>query len=169
MIDMDQQLASRELFAQQVQLDWPAYWAKFLAAHGDPVPHKGRLLFADGWQYSATDHAGPEWPPPEDETSLRQLQAAYWQERRAIVAAEKEQLGNTLTQLRNLQVGKSIPLQTRRGWWDAEAGKAASATGDLDFGEMEGRLAWLAEDVERCSKQLRQLDAACTHATTVVE
>ena len=139
---------------EQFRLDWRAYFRAFSEAHGgDPVEHGGRLLFADGWQYSSTDHAGPEWPAPEDEQELRRLQTYYWNRRLWIVRTERNKLYEKLKGLEELQGTKSVALQTVARQPD-EAGRSSVKRGPLDLAGMQARLAWLKADVQWCESQL---------------
>jgi hypothetical protein len=137
-----------------VHLDWRAYFRAFSEAHGgDPVYHGGRLLFADGWQYSSTDHAGPEWAPPESEEELRRLVRAYWKRRLQIVTAERKLLWERLKGLEQLQAAKSLPLQRTAREPDGE-GRVKMVRGPLDLDGMRARLAWLADDIKWCQGKL---------------
>ena len=139
------------------KLDWRAYFRAFCEAHGgDPVAHGGRLLFQDGWQYSSTDHAGPEWPPPEDPNKLLALRRFYWQRRRQIVEAEWRKLWEAVRGLEELQGHKSAPLQSQAG----REGGERRAAGPLDLAGLKARLSWLQDDVGWCEQKLAELAGA---------
>lgn len=139
----------------RVELDWYAYWERFKELHGEPVQVDNRVLFPDGWQYSATNFAGPEYPPPENKVYLWQLQRAYWRRRLALVQAEYKRLDRDLRDLRDLRDAKDAPLQRRM--FDRDVGRTEVA--DLDLEPMEARLKELALDVNQCKGQLAKLGA----------
>lgn len=144
-----------------VNLDWRAYFNRFSRAHGgDPVQYRNRLLFRDGWTYSATDYGGPEWAPPEDLDEKRLFIVAYWTRRRQIVLFERDQLAITLRELRHAQELKSVPLQQAIRYEALNVdGKPtmATAVGDIDFEALQGRLDWLTLDMDQCNQKLREL------------
>lgn len=149
----------------EILVDWREYYLSFLQEHGDPVEHGGRLLFEDGWTYSAFDPAGPEWPPPGNKTTLKGLQITYWRLRREAVSAECGMLQMRLRAADGLQSGKSLPLPLRYKM----PGDAAGATmppldtdgnpivRNLDITAHHDRLAMLRRDVEDCDECLTEL------------
>lgn len=141
----------------QVRLDWKTYFEKFQEEHGQPLEYKGRLLFADGWQYSASDYAGPEWPPPTDERALRLMQRTYWFIRRRLAANELYVLQGQYSGLRSLQGAKSIKLQNSFISVDHETKKLNKTVEDLDFAMFEGRIAWLEMDLRESDQHLNEL------------
>lgn len=138
--------------AQNRVLDWRAYFAKFCDLHGgranSPVEHNGKLLFMDGWTYSNIDHAGPEWPPPDDPTELRLLQIAYWQRRKVIVRSLAQRTRETIEKFQQLTAGRSAPLAFEDRMPPEEK---------LTY--LKGRLKWLEDDFVLCSAQLKELGA----------
>lgn len=142
----------------RVELDWQAYYDAFKAEHGDPVAHGGRLLFADGWTYSATDPAGPEWPPPKDERELLALQLAYWETRRRLVVTERDHLRGIVRTLREMQSGKSIQLVQRVAVRDELTGKPVLRSVPARAEDIEGgRLMLLELDARDCESRLLEL------------
>jgi hypothetical protein len=148
----------------QVRLDWRAYWQRFKEVHGnDPVPFKGRLLFPDGWTYSNSSHAGPEWPPPDDPEELRKLLLAYWLIRRKVCLNERDHLFNLIQQLKESQRQRSAPLQQRLVMTlEGEDGKQRKkfSFGDVNPEQLEaegGRLWWLRQDVQDCESRIEEL------------
>lgn len=147
------------LQGQQVttpSLDWVAYFRAFCEAHGAPVLWGGRLLFADGWTYSSTDHAGPEWPPPADPALLRQAQKDYWRRRHQVSNAQMHDLAQELFSLEELQRGKSLPILQSQ----TAVGPSGAVTFDerpVDFEAMRQRLTWLEDDVRECLQHLEEL------------
>jgi hypothetical protein len=132
----------------KVRLDWPAYFEDFCEQHGKfYVEFRGRLLFEDGWQYSATDYAGPEWPPLEDSKQLLVLQRQYWKLRlrQSLELAFKARV--VAKGIENLQRAKSGTLQERRG----------KKVAPVDVEALEGRKQWLEDDVELCKEKLTEL------------
>lgn len=143
----------------RVELDWDGYWRAFREAHGDnPLEVGGRLLFRDGWTYSASDPSGPEWPPPADPNRRAKLIARYWSRRRDVCHAELVTLKHQLEKLKGLAACRSAPLQQRATFADPETGRLRQEKGPLDLAGMEGRLAWLAADVALCDEQLKELN-----------
>ena len=72
----------------QLEIDWRAYFYRFVQEHGEPVEVSpiesdrfriySRLLFRDGWMYGAMDYQGPEFSPPGNPDQLRKLKLEYW-------------------------------------------------------------------------------------------
>lgn len=144
--------------AASVTLDWKAYFKAFEEEHGkNPVVFEGRLLFSDGWTYSASDHAGPEWPPPADEAELRRLQVAYWRKRKQIVSSELVRLRHDIDGLRHMQSVKSIPLRQVVRYFDSDAKKRVTERQQLDLAGLESRLRWLEADAADCEAKLTEL------------
>lgn len=141
----------------ELALDWDAYFERFKEVHGEPVRYRQRLLFQDGWTYSARDKAGPEYPPPTDARELHRLQTAYWLARLNLVTTERNFLRDTLQDLRRLQREHSLPLQHSALIRD-DSGAAQRITQAIDLDELEqGRLVWLERDVVDCQTQLADL------------
>lgn len=155
-------LKTANVAAPRVRLDWRAYFVRFCEAHGNnPVEHGGRLLFADGWRYSSTDHAGPEWGPPSSE-ELKKLQRAYWEARLVLVERERGRLQATIIELEGLQSQRRVPLQQRTFAWSddfAEDGHrmATISSSDVQLMPLQQRLKLLIADVAHCGKMLKEL------------
>lgn len=153
---------AKPVAAPRVRLDWRAYFARFCEAHGNnPVEHGGRLLFADGWRYSMTDHAGPEWPPPSG-ADFKELQRAYWNKRLALVEVERGRLQRTIGELQQLQDQRRVPLQQRTIVWSddyAEDGHRMATVNcsDVQLMPLQQRLKLLTADVAHCGKMLKEL------------
>lgn len=141
----------------RVSLDWAAYWDAFQQAHGgNPIPFKGRFLFADGWTYGTKSHSGPEWPPPDDPVELRELQRAYWAARRGIVDAERHELSQRIEHLIEMQSVRTVPLQQAVRIRN-EDGSVETIRGPLDLDAMLSRLGFLEDDVKFCDSKLEEL------------
>ena len=152
--------------SSSVQLDWRAYYYRFVEEHGQPVPWKNRLLFPDGWTYSNVDYTGPEYPPPTDPEDLLALRVYYWG--RKIVELEKKlrKARNEMEALRRLQQQRSVPLQCPVVYWDDDGKKRRrlrdeARTRDADLEEMfvthrSGIIA-LETEITRCRAELNQL------------
>ncbi len=141
----------------KVQIDWRGTYKNFKEQHGgDPVLYKGRLVFRDGWQHSASDYKGPEYSPPTDPAALNELKCAYWRTRLGVIREELYELQRRYNDLKQVQASRSGMLQQRYVTWDEE-GKRSVEVGDLDFEAIKGRLDWLRSDVEQCEEQLRSL------------
>ena len=143
-----------------ITLDWNAYFKHFTELHGEPVIWKNRLLFADGWTYNLRSKEGPEWPPPADDRELHQMQMSYWLKRLSLVQTEWNVLSDIIHGLRELQRRHHLPLQHRLVSYDEEQGRYITQTQTVDIHELEnGRLAWLAQDIEDCQAKLRELNS----------
>lgn len=142
----------------QIKLDWLAYFREFCNVHGgDPVHHAGRLLFRDGWTYSATDHAGPEFPPPESDPQLvKHLKYQYWNIRRQAIRQELEQLKSTIGSLEEMQRSKSAPLQQVVISYD-DKGKPRRGAQPLDIAPLKIRLDLLEHAMVECLNELSNL------------
>lgn len=144
-------------------LDWHEYYLSFLQEHRDPVEYKGRLLFEDGWRYSALDEAGPEWPPPEDKGELRGLKIAYQRIRRGVVRTMAHTLRTRLRAIEGLQSGKSLPLPMGYRLKPGIPGivefeiNADGSPKRLDITAWQERLAALDRDAEDCDLRLEEL------------
>lgn len=144
--------------APLVRLDWRAYFKEFCELHGrDPVSYRGRLLFPDGWTYSSSDYAGPEWPPPDDPAELLAVQSSYWRRRRGIVRRERDELRLAVQSLAEMQRCKSVPLQQVVQMRDSETNQRVTSRKPLDLDGLKARLAWLEEDVAECDRHLAEL------------
>lgn len=146
-----------------VYLDWRAYFYRFMEAHGgNPVHHNGRLLFHDGWQYSATAYQGPEWPPPEGD-ELKQLQITYWTLRLNVVKPQADNLRRELQHLHHLQKGLSAPLmQAVQTWVPADGntpGHYRIDRTEVNLEPVKLRLEFLEQDVKDCEAKLKELRA----------
>ncbi len=143
--------------ANDVQLDWQAYFKEFCVLHGgDPVLYRGRLLFQDGWQYSSTDFRGPEWAPTKNQDELKQMQRSYWITRKAIVAPQIDDLKRAIESLEMAQRERSARLQQTSIYFDQESGKYAKATGPVSLDAMRSRLSWLEADLVMCEGHIRE-------------
>jgi len=142
-----------------VELDWDTYFKEFCNFHGDPIRHRGRLLFPDGWTYSMTDKAGPEWPPPTDPEELRSLLYKYWLVRLRMVKEEYHWLHRMVYDLEEAQRRHSLPLQQVLVSYNEEDGLYHRSVKPLELKDFqEGRLEWLAQDVKDCEAKLRELE-----------
>lgn len=141
------------------QLDWQAYFKSFNELHGgNPIHWGGRLLYQDAWQYSITDHAGPEFAPPEDQREVKSLKRSYWLRRKAIVENELRQLSLHITYLEEMQRLRHVPLQQVLTWFDMEQRRWSRQVGVLDMSGMKERCNWLKDDVELCNERIKELE-----------
>lgn len=137
-------------------LDWNSYFEEFKRHHGEPVLHKDRLLFPDGWSYSSRSKAGPEYPPPPWPELGAQL-VTYWSLRLKLVQTEARLLEDAIRSLRELQHTHSLPLRCASRQPD-ETGRMVSEALEVNVEELEkGRLAWLQNDIKDCQEELRRL------------
>lgn len=141
-----------------VELDWAAYWRAFQDLHGgDPVRVGGRLLFRDGWTYSAYDHAGPEWPPPREPGQLRALQKEYWSAHRWRVNAEREDLVRRADALDGEARARSVGQLFVRVAVAGDGGAPTTASLPLDTGAMRARAQHLKDLLDECDAALKAL------------
>jgi hypothetical protein len=142
----------------KVKLDWKEYYKKFSELHGGfPIIYKGRQLFADGWTYSATDYAGPEWEPPKDGKVLATMQKVYWYTRWNRARNELAVIIARANSMRNLQDLKSAPLQQVVVDRDPETNKATRSVESWDPRVFDHIIKFLEKEVEQASKELAKL------------
>lgn len=141
----------------RVRLDWRAYFNRFCQAQGEPVEHKGRWLFKNGWTYALTDYSGPEWEPPADTEELRKLKMAYWAKRRSMIKHELITLKFRHDGLRARQADLCCPLQEVVAVNDVDGKPAGVETRDLQLDRIKLRIEWLEGDLEQCDGMLREL------------
>ncbi|MFA5056518.1 MAG: hypothetical protein WC485_00255 [Opitutaceae bacterium] len=140
----------------KIRLDWRAYFLRFCQAHGEPVMHAGRLLFSDGWQYSATDYAGPEWPPAESPSELATRKHAYWSIRHENARQRLLYAERRLTGLQRWQDAKSLPLQQAFRQSD-EAGMAHTVSTDIDLDTLTQQVELFRQELHDCESALTEL------------
>jgi len=141
----------------KVKLDWKNYYFKFSEQHGgNPVVYKEVQLFCDGWRYSLTDYAGPEYPPPEDKKELRKLQLVYWYTRWNRAKNELNFVEQKAVMLRNLQSTKDGQLQHIVTSED-ENGKKLRESVDYNPHLFDHVIRFLKNEVEDANKHLAAL------------
>lgn len=123
-----------------VRINWRMYFRDFCQQHGPPLTHGGRLLFPDGWTYSATDWKGPEWAPPEDPIALAMLVRRYWKLRRVAVLEALTQARLTLASCVEAQSARSATLQQIIKYMDPDTGRLTTVERPLDLEGMEQRV-----------------------------
>lgn len=156
MIQDPAQLGSPKVRAS---VDWREVWLEFCRQHGgSPMFHKGRLLFGDGWQYSASDYRGPAQPPPEDPVALRNLLLVYWKRRRAAARLEMAKVHGDLTDYRAL--AERYPemgwLKVRRH--DPEIGGWQPVDPHQYLESMEERTKLLEDDLKQTQERLEEIE-----------
>lgn len=137
-----------------VELNWYAYFKRFCEVHGEPVEFAGRLLFPDGYQYSNSDYAGPEWVPPSDPEKLSDLRRIYWQRRLQVVKERYKWLKAELEELAGVQYSRSAPLQRTAMYWDDSRQQLVFEPHDVDLELLRGDLLGLQEDMKLCEEEL---------------
>jgi hypothetical protein len=137
-----------DLAMPQIQIDWRRYFADFCEQHGEPIVHKGMLLFADGWRYSMNNFAGPEFPPPADARVLEQLRDTYKSERRMLLQRQWTSLDSVVNQLKRLQANRSGFL-ARISHRDEHGNPNGHESIEVALEEMERRLAWLEDELQK--------------------
>jgi hypothetical protein len=145
-----------------ISLDWHTYFLTFSEMHGgDPVEHKSRLLFRDGWGYNRTDHRGPEYSPPTDPRELHQLQVAYWETRLRKVRNDYTQTDFEIKKYRELMSQRNAPLQAIFRFSEPdEQGqlRVREQKGPLDLEPLVERLAELVDLETDCAIELSRLN-----------
>ena len=150
------QIAARPV--HNIRLDDRAYFKKFCRAHGEAIEIGGRLYFPDGWGYSSTSYSGPEYPPPKDADQKQRIQVAYWKKRRRMFQRERRALEVQLIQLKESQIGRSVPLQVVEVVQGA-GGRPVLEQGELDLGPTQHRVRQCVTHAEKCDKELEALGA----------
>lgn len=139
--------------AQLVELDWYAYYQKFLELHGEPVVYGSLQLFEDGYRYGMA-YEGPEYPPPENPKELKVLKAAYLKLRMQEVDAQREILRPQLETLRITATNRGAPLM--HIVVDSDGKRRAV---ELNLDQQKERLQYLDADYLESQMKLEQLEA----------
>lgn len=135
----------------KVTLNWAAYFRRFCEAHGEPVKYRGRLLFRDGFMYSAHSYSGPEyWPAPED---VERLQRAYWACRAKMVRVQLKELLRDADSVVRAQYGRSVPLQQTVSFIDDD-GKRVVTADNVDHLAITERIEWLKSEYDKSLEEL---------------
>jgi hypothetical protein len=136
--------------------NWQLYFYEFCEKHGRPMQLWGVQVFPDGFTYSATDYAGPEWRPPNDPHELRKLLLGYWSKLASLCKIELKKAERELANIELTQAERAAPLQHEWGEWDAAAGCYRAKRGELDLGGFQVRVTdrrmeyeYAASNVER--------------------
>lgn len=149
------------------QVDWREYFRRFCQAHGGaahpPFMKSGRLWFFDGWGYSATDWAGPEYPPPADKDELTRVKRIYWKLRRTAVRLELFKATYVMEEIERLVASHDLVPPVRVEWWEDDeslpgGGKWNQALKDIDVGEARERVRWLQDDLTVCEFKIADPD-----------
>lgn len=146
------------------KLDWKLYFRKFCekhgGKHGNGVEIDGRLIFEDGWGYSAVDYRGPEFRPPTG-PALKALMTRYWTERLGIVKDEIKFLSVARENLRDSMLKTNMPLmrELRR---DERKQFRSMMKQRIDIREVsldkiDERLRWLEADAAECERKIKEL------------
>lgn len=137
----------------KIQLDFRQYFYNFCLVHGEPVLARGRLIFADGWSYSATEYKGPEFAPPTDNGELDKVVLEYWIERKAYLDRLLLSLLHERDTLQKVQDSFSLPLQqiVKRDEYNKDR------TTNLDLGTLDTRIAWIRRDLVECVQRLIEI------------
>lgn len=139
-----------------MRLDWKAYFYEFCGLHGEPVLYKeSRLLFRDGWMYSATDYEGPEFPPPEDNQELDKLVLEYWTIRKDALTKMVTKLHHHIKVIRDTQATHSAPLQQITYIQDGD--KRRRSYKRVDTSGIEARIEWIEADLRECEERLAEI------------
>jgi hypothetical protein len=142
----------------KLKLDWKAYYNQFSEKHGGtPIIYKGKQLFADGWTYSSTDYAGPEWPPSNDSKELHTMQLVYWYTRWNRAKNELMLLRNRLDAMKGLQESKDVPLQQVVVSKHQETNKTIRSTESWSPRAFEYIISFLEDEVTESDKHLTEL------------
>lgn len=149
-----QGLVSNTFDTYSIELDWEKYFQEFCNVHGKyPVVYNDKLLFYDGWMYSADNWEGPEYPPPKNKEQLIQLISYYWKRRYIIVQQEYDNLYHYIQGLEDLMRDKALPI-FQRTEYRGDDGKMVTGTQQLDILLFRKRLEWLKDDIDNCERKL---------------
>lgn len=145
---------------QKIVLDWKAYFLEFCRKHGEPVQHGNRLIFKDGWTYSAFDYAGPEWHPPTDIHELDALVTRYWLIRQGIASRLLAIAVHDLQMLKDAMQGRDLPLQQVMIVEEKVQGGVKKRRGykALSLQGLETRIQWLRDDVKEAEERLAEIE-----------
>lgn len=141
------------------QLDWVSYFREFSRVNGDdPVQYndKGvkKLLFRTGWAYSAINHRGPEYPPPQETKERLELIQYYWKKRKEELNHILEDLSESVERLRAVQESRSQPLFISELVWDDQKGKPVTQHGPIQFETLTNRIQRLRDLIAQCDTHL---------------
>lgn len=142
-----------------VEVDWKAYYLDFEDVHGGHpmiLEDQRKLLFRDGWRYNAFNHAGPEYPPPDDKQKRLDLQEKYWSMRMKIADDELWQCRGELQRLRDLRAVRSLPIKEKAGKLDDDGEPVEIATIITDE-PFRFRIAELLRDKGECLVNLDRI------------
>lgn len=142
--------------SSHIKLDWRAYFLQFCRVHGEPVNYRGRLLFRDGWMYSSSDYAGPEYSPPEDFKELDILCTSYWLIRQSELGKKLQKLTHQKQSLSTLQADHHLPLQ--QTVWVSEEEVTRRSVKDIDLSQLQAKIDWYTQDLEECTLRLKELE-----------
>lgn len=150
--------------SMKIDFNWRAYWEAFKERHGgNPVTHRGRALFQDGWTHALTSYRGPEWPPPEDPDKLRELQIAYWEIRSEELRQERQEIGDVYEQVDRMEQEFDAPLFHRVT--ERQNGRKVTRNERVDLQGIKLRLehvdAQLLEAGEKLSTLRGETDGCC--------
>lgn len=124
--------------------------------HGEPVVYKeNRLLFRDGWMYSATDYEGPEFPPPHNHQELDALVLEYWTIRKATLTKTVMKLHHQIKTAKDAQATRNIPLQQVTYVQDGDRRRRSYKP--LDLSGIETRIEWIEADLRECEERLTEI------------
>lgn len=145
----------------KLKLEWRAYYQRFSEMHGGyPIIYKGRQYFADGWSYSMTDYAGPEWPPPTDPEELATIQKVYWYTRWNRARNELMVLRERYDGLKGLQETKSAPLQQIVTVRNEETKKVEKHIGDWSPAVFDHVLDFIEQEVQLADSKIKELSSS---------
>lgn len=141
---------------KRLQIDWSSYFKEFCRLHGPPVEYKGRQIFPDGWGYAIKDHKGPEYSPPEDPKELQRLKIRYWLIKTRTLRAMFSYLKNEYEGLKNLQLNRSAPLQTKVTYFDS-VGKKVVEYEELNFQMIEDEISLIGNELKQSLDKLQSV------------
>lgn len=154
-----------------IAFDWEAYYLNFKSMHGgDPVGYnEHQTLFPDGWRYSSTNYAGPEYPPENDEERISLMQE-YWRIRRKVCEEELKRISYIIRNLNEFQQSRTYVQKDgtilqhplfRLLRYESEdiAGniELVQRTEQLDLTDLQLRAKWLSSDIRSCDQRLNRI------------
>lgn len=140
-------------------VSWRLYFQSFCEKHGQPITHpdERRLIFPDGWTYSARSHKGPEWAPPADPKERFELVRMYWRLRRVGILRELARARGELMAVKEAVASRSAELTVVTMMSDEE-GQVERFERPLDPAEFQAAVEELKTELAEADSELVDVD-----------
>lgn len=143
----------------QLVLDWLDYFVEFQKKHGEPVIYGGKLLFPDGWTYSATDHSGPEWPPSKDKDELQKYLKAYWITRKSVIQHLAFELNSLIEGIEEVQRCRDIALPVWTIKKSETDERQVFRKSFVDLQDLQSKVTWYNNEIKTCNAELEKIES----------